>query len=108
MDIDKILFPNKYGAKFNSIQELQHLYEDKQIDKSSLYKQMKDFENIVYKTNKYDEYPFNLISNLKDNIIKTKKEIELQYVNDYLYVKNSNKKGRQEDNYIAEIIIYEY
>jgi len=33
----------------------------------------------IYKDTKY---PFNLISNLKNNIINTKNEIELEYVKD--------------------------
>ena len=32
--------------------------------------------NKILKINSKSEYPFNLISNLKDNIIETKKELE--------------------------------
>ena len=37
-------------------------------------------------------YPFNLINNLKDNIIKTKNEIELEYSKD-LYVDKTKQGG---------------
>ena len=36
-------------------------------------------------------YPFNLINNLKDNIISTKNEIELEYIKDFNIFKDKDK-----------------
>lgn len=37
-------------------------------------------------------YPFNLNNNLIDNIIETRKEIELEYVNNYTFINTQEKK----------------
>ncbi len=60
--------------------------------------------NKILKIDSKSEYPFNLISNLKDNIIETKKEIELEYIKGFkVVVKGGNDKTKQ-----AGIFIYEY
>jgi len=37
------------------------------------------------------KYPFNLISNLKDNIINTKNEIEIEYIKDLSVFKETKE-----------------
>lgn len=65
--------------------------------------------NKIISLDNNSDYPFNLILNLKDNIIETKKEIELEYVKEYKILKDKNqiKKG---GDIIKEagIFIYEY
>lgn len=64
--------------------------------------------NKLVSLNNKSEYPFNLISNLKNNIIETKKEIELEYVKGFKVLKaiQDNKVGGEIKE--AGILIYEY
>lgn len=66
-----------------------------------------NYNKIISLDNKSD-YPFNLVSNLKDNIIETKKEIELEYVKGFKILKDKKqiKKGGAVKE--AGIFIYEY
>lgn len=63
--------------------------------------------NKIISLDNNSNYPFNLISNLKDNIIETKKEIELEYIKEYNILKDTDKKGSNEIKE-AGIYIYEY
>ena len=64
-----------------------------------------DKYNIFLSIQNKSNYPFNLIDNLKDNIIETKKEIELEYYKDFILKESSDiKKGSDEH----EILIYLY
>jgi hypothetical protein len=54
------------------------------------YIQIYDKLNSIYHIN---NYPYNLNSKLKDNIIDTKKEIELEYIKNFIFVENNNKKN---------------
>lgn len=70
-------------------------YKSNIIDKYNLYLGIQNKSN----------YPFNLINNLKDNIIETKKEIELEYYKDFILRESSTvKKGAVEH----DILIYLY
>jgi hypothetical protein len=65
--------------------------------------------NKIISLDSKSDYPFNLILNLKDNIIETKKEIELEYVKEFKILKDTDqiKKGGN-DIKEAGILIYEY
>lgn len=65
--------------------------------------------NKIINLDNNSSYPFNLVSNLKDNIIETKKEIELEYVKEFKILKDETqiKKGGN-DVKEAGIFIYEY
>ena len=67
-----------------------------------------NYNKIISLDNKSD-YPFNLILNLKDNIIETKKEIELEYVKEFKILKDK-KQIKKGGDIIKEagIFIYEY
>lgn len=52
-----------------------------------------------------NNYPYNLNSKLKDNIILTKKEIELEYKKNYMIFKNNNNIKGSNHNYNIVIII---
>lgn len=59
----------------------------------------------------HNYYPFNLNDNLIDNIIETKKEIELEYIKNYIFIdkdKNQKIKGANinEINEINKVTIY--
>ncbi len=41
-----------------------------------------------------NKYPFNLNDNLYNNVIETKKEIELEYIKNYILVDTKNKTGK--------------
>ncbi len=56
---------------------------------------LNSIENINY-------YPFNLNDNLTDNIIETKKEIELEYVKNFIFVEKDKQKIKGSN----EITIY--
>lgn len=62
----------------------------------------------IYKDTKY---PFNLISNLKNNIINTKNEIELEYVKDLNTYKDTKTIKDMKSGGIQKkikIYVYEY
>jgi hypothetical protein len=67
-----------------------------------------NYNKIISLDNKSD-YPFNLMLNLKDNIIETKKEIELEYVKEFKILKDK-KQIKKGGDIIKEagIFIYEY
>lgn len=50
------------------------------------------------------KYPYNLNNKLKDNIIETKKEIELEYIKSYNIYLDKNKKKSGSSQQI--ILIY--
>lgn len=52
-------------------------------------------------------YPFNLLDNLNDNIINTKKEIELEYIKDYAIYKEKNNLKEGAKKIKSYIYIYE-
>lgn len=58
--------------------------------------------NKILSINNILKYPYNL--NIKDNILETKKEIELEYIKDFKILKKkknySNRKGKNELKYI--------
>lgn len=56
----------------------------------------------------YNNYPYNLNDKLIDNIISTKKELELEYIKNYkipIY-KEKNKNYKIKGSYEATIYIY--
>lgn len=63
--------------------------------------------NKILKNYNNTQYPFNLIENIKDNVINTRNEIELEYSKDlniYKNKENINKIGKSE----KKIRIYMY
>lgn len=64
---------------------------------------MNKYNKILTVNNKFN-YPFNLISNLKQNIIETKKEVELEYVKDFILLPLDKKGG----SINKDIVIYFY
>lgn len=63
--------------------------------------------NKILKNYNNTQYPFNLIENIKDNVINTRNEIELEYSKDlniYKNKENANKIGKSE----KKIRIYMY
>lgn len=63
--------------------------------------------NKILKNYNNTQYPFNLIENIKDNVINTRNEIELEYSKDlniYKNKENTNKIGKSE----KKICIYMY
>ncbi len=58
----------------------------------------------ILSVNSKSKYPFNLISNLKDNVIETKKEIELEYVKNFVLKPAGVKEGKG----YTDILIYMY
>lgn len=63
--------------------------------------------NKILKNYNNTQYPFNLIENIKDNVINTRNEIELVYSKDlniYKNKENTNKIGKSE----KKICIYMY
>lgn len=63
--------------------------------------------NKILKNYNNTQYPFNLIENIKDNVINTRNEIELEYSKDlniYKNKENINKIGKSE----KKICIYMY
>lgn len=53
----------------------------------------------------YNCYPFNLNDNLTDNIIETKKEIELEYIKNYIFIEKYKKEKIKGANEITIYII---
>jgi hypothetical protein len=47
--------------------------------------------SILLKNYNKSNYPFNLIDNIKDNVINTRKEIELEYSKDLNIFQEKNK-----------------
>jgi hypothetical protein len=74
----------------------------------SSFTNLNNYNKIISLDSKSD-YPYNLISNLKDNIIETKKERELEYIKEFKILKDKNqiKKGGNEI-VKADIFIYNY
>ena len=56
--------------------------------------------------NNINNYPFNLNAKLKDNIIQTKKEIELEYIKNYIFKDSQNKKNIIKGSNEVQIFIY--
>ena len=67
-----------------------------------------NYNKIISLDNKSD-YLFNLMLNLKDNVIETKKEIELEYVKEFKILKDK-KQIKKGGDIVKEagIFIYEY
>lgn len=71
-----------------------------------------EFEKINNKIDKLNSitninnYPFNLNSKLKDNIIQTKKEIELEYIKNYIFKDSQNQKNIIKGSNEVKIFIY--
>lgn len=71
-----------------------------------------EFEKIKNKIDKLNSitninnYPFNLNSKLKDNIIQTKKEIELEYIKNYIFKDSQNQKNIIKGSNEVKIFIY--
>lgn len=71
-----------------------------------------EFEQISNKIDKLNSinninnYPFNLNSKLKDNIIQTKKEIELEYIKNYIFKDSQNQKNIIKGSNEVKIFIY--
>ena len=67
--------------------------------------------NKLLKVYKDTNYPFNLIDNLKDNIINTRNEIELEYIKDLNIFQDKEDKKKEiklGGGYSKKIYIYEY
>jgi hypothetical protein len=70
------------------------------------------FEKISNKIDKLNSitninnYPFNLNSKLIDNIIQTKKEIELEYIKNYIFKDSQNQKNIIKGSNEVKIFIY--
>lgn len=54
------------------------------------------------------KYPFNLINNLKDNIVSTKNEIELEYIKDLNSFVDTKQKDFKTGGVEKKIKIYVY
>lgn len=71
-----------------------------------------EFEKINNKIDKLNSitninnYPFNLNNKLKDNIIQTKKEIELEYIKNYIFKDSQNQKNIIKGSNEVKIFIY--
>jgi hypothetical protein len=57
--------------------------------------------NTILKNYNNTHYPFNLIENIKDNVISTRNEIELEYSKD-LNVYKDNNKNKEKNNIIGK------
>lgn len=60
-----------------------------------MFNEIEKINNKIDKLNSItniNNYPFNLNSKLKDNIIQTKKEIELEYIKNYIFKDSQNQK----------------
>lgn len=64
--------------------------------------------NKLLKVYTNDNYPFNLIKNLKDNIISTKNEIELEYKKDLNTFTDIKKNEIKDGGVEKKIKIYVY
>lgn len=53
-------------------------------------------------------YPFNLNDNLYDNVIETKKEIELEYFKNFIFKKTNNSEDKKNKHGSNEMFIYIY
>jgi hypothetical protein len=61
--------------------------------------------NKILKNYNNTHYPFNLIENIKDNVISTRNEIELEYSKDLNVYKDNNKnkeKNKEKNNIIGK------
>ena len=58
----------------------------------------------ILSINNINKYPYNLNIKLKDNIIETKKEIELEYIKNYY--KDSTQKNIIKGSNEVKIFIY--
>lgn len=63
-----------------------------------------DNYNKILSVSNNSNYPYNLISNLKHNVIETKKEVDLEYVKNYV-LQSTDKKGGLVQK---DIVIYFY
>ena len=66
---------------------------------------MDKYNKLVSLENEY-KYPFNLISNLKSNIVETKKEIEIEYIKQLRLTKDINNKDNKIGGTQQTITIY--
>lgn len=64
--------------------------------------------NKLLKVYTNDNYPFNLIKNLKDNVINTKNEIELEYKKDLNTFVDTKKNELKNGGIEKKIKIYVY
>lgn len=64
--------------------------------------------NKILKNYNNTHYPFNLIENIKDNVINTRNEIELEYSKDLNIYKNKNQENKIVGNCEKNINIYLY
>lgn len=64
--------------------------------------------NKILKNYNNTHYPFNIIENIKDNVISTRNEIELEYSKDLNIYKNKNQKNKIVGNSEKNINIYLY
>jgi hypothetical protein len=71
--------------------------------KSEVLDSIELLDSIYNYNNKY--YPFNLNDNLTDNIIETKKEIELEYIKNYIFIEQDKKYKIKGANEITIYII---
>lgn len=65
-----------------------------------------DLYNSILELDNVQKYPFNLNSNLKENIIFTHNEIEIEYLKDYNIYINKKIKGSYEKKNIINVYIY--
>ena len=65
-------------------------------------------DNKILKNYNNTHYPFNIIENINDNVIRTRNEIELEYSKDLNIYKNKNQKNKIVGNSEKNINIYLY
>ena len=74
-----------------------------------MFNEIEKINNKIDKLNSItniNNYPFNLNSKLKDNIIQTKKEIELEYIKNYIFKDSLNQKNIIKGSNEVKIFIY--
>lgn len=74
-----------------------------------MFNEIEKINNKIDKLNSItniNNYPFNLNSKLKDNIIQTKKEIELEYIKNYIFKDSQNQKNIIKGSNEVKIFIY--
>lgn len=64
--------------------------------------------NKILKNYNNTHYPYNIIENIKDNVISTRNEIELEYSKDLNIYKNKNQENKIVGNGEKNINIYLY
>ena len=65
-----------------------------------------DYYNILLELDNIPKYPYNLNSNIKENVIFTHNEIELEYLKDYNIYVDKKIKGSYDKKNIINVYVY--